>query len=163
MAAEEKSEYGHLEGGLIESKGKDSYMLTLVDRKLAHTWGLPLKTKDSETVSRAVVEVLSDLPDNFIKTITFDNGTEFSAYSNIEKALECKVYFANPYCAWQRGLNEHINGRIRQYLPKKKSFAYLTDEMCYDIIEEINNRPRKSRNWKTPKELLENIIFAIET
>ena len=159
-AAKLKTEPGHLEGDLIESKGKDAYMLTLVDRKLIHTWGLPLPTKDSETVSRAVVEALNDLPDDFIKTITFDNGTEFSAYSKIEKALGCNVYFADPYCSWQRGLNEHINSRIRQFIPKKKSFAYLTDEMCNDIIDEINNRPRKSKNWKSPSELLND---ALET
>lgn len=161
-AANTKSEPGHLEGDLIESAGKDAYMLTLVDRQLKHTWGLPLQTKDSQVVSRAVVEVLSDLPDSFVKTITFDNGTEFSAYSIIEKGLECVVYFADPYCAWQRGLNEHTNGRIRQFLPKKESFAYLTDEICEDILDTINNRPRKSLYWKTPKELMQAATVALE-
>ena len=158
QAANEKTEYGHLEGDLIESTGKDAYMLTLVDRKYKYVWGLPLFSKDSETVSRAVIEALSDLPDSYVRTITFDNGTEFSAYKNIEESLQCKVYFADPYCSWQRGLVEHINSRIRQYLPKKKSFSYLTDEILYAI----NSRPRKSIGWQTPIELLENTI-AFET
>ena len=93
-----------------------------------------------------------------MKNVKFDNGTEFAAYPVIENALQCEVFFADPYCAWQRGLNEHINGRIRQYIPKKKSFAYLTDEICEDILEAINNRPRKSLGWMTPEELLTEVI-----
>jgi len=161
--ADEKNEVGHLEGDLIVSAGSDAYLLTLVDRKIAHTWGLPVRSKDSELVSRAVVEALGELPDGFVKTITFDNGSEFSSYGIIERALGCKVYFADPYCAWQRGLNEHINGRIRQYLPKKKSFAHLTDDDFDDILDAINNRPRKSRGWLTPSVLLELSIVALET
>jgi IS30 family transposase len=152
--ADEKSEPGHIEGDLIVSAGNDAYLLTLVDKKLVHTWGVPVHIKDAEIVSRAIVEALSDLPDGFIKTITFDNGTEFASFRNIEESLNCKVYFADPYCAWQRGLNEHINGRIRNFIPKKKSFAHLTDNDFDDIFYSINNRPRKSLGWRTPSSLL---------
>lgn len=158
VEAQEKSEHGHIEGDLIVSAGNDAYMLTLVDRKLVHTWGVPVYSKDAELVSRAVVEALSALPDGFVKTITFDNGTEFSSFEKIESALNCHVFFADPYCAWQRGLNEHINGRIRQYIPKKMSFAHLTDEDVDDILYSINNRPRKSLGWRTPSSLLEQSI-----
>lgn len=156
--AEEKSEVGHLEGDLIVSAGRDAYMLTLVDRKTEHTWGLPVNSKDPELVCRAAVEALDGVPEGVIKTITFDNGSEFSAYEIIERAVGCKIYFADPYCAWQRGLNEHINGRIRQYIPKKKSFAHLTDDDFNEILDSINNRPRKSRGWLSPSELLKQSI-----
>lgn len=152
--AEDRSEAGHIEGDLIVSAGNDAYILTLVDKKNMHVWGTPLPGKDSNTVARAVSEALSELPIGYVKTITFDNGTEFSMHKEIEEALECKVYFADPYCSWQRGLNEHINGRIRHYLPKKKSFAYLTDDQFNCILNDINNRPRKSRKWKSPCELI---------
>lgn len=158
VEADEKREVGHFEGDLIVSAGNDAYMLTLVDRKITHSWGLPVHSKDSEVVCRAVVEALSGLPGGFVKTITFDNGSEFSSYGIIERALGCKVYFADPYCAWQRGLNEHINGRIRQYIPKKKSFAHLTDDDFEDILQAINNRPRKSLGWLTPNVLLKQSI-----
>lgn len=163
VEAEEKSEAGHLEGDLIFSKNQDKYALTLVDRNNMHVWGLPVNSKDPEEVCRAVVETLDHLPDGYIKTITFDNGTEFNSYRIIEKALNCKVYFADPYSSWQRGLNEHLNGRIRQFLPKKKSFAGLTDEEFKDILFIINSRPRKSRNWSSPISLLEESLFAFET
>ncbi|MBN2259957.1 MAG: IS30 family transposase [Clostridiales bacterium] len=161
--ADEKSEPGHLEGDLIVSKGQDAYVLSLADRKNMTIWGSPVTSKDPEEVCRAVVESLEHLPEGFIKTITFDNGTEFNSYKIIEKALNCKVYFADPYCSWQRAINEHLNARIRQYLPKNKSFAGLTDDDYQDILEEINNRPRKSRNWRTPMSLLEDALFAFET
>lgn len=161
--ANDKSEPGHLEGDLIVSAGHDAYVLTLTDRKTMNIWGLPVQSKDTEEVCRAVVEALEHLPCGFIKTITFDNGTEFNSYSIIEKALKCKVYFADPYSPYQRGLNEHLNGRIRQYLPKKKSFAGLTDEVFWDILFAINKRPRKSRNWRSPMSLLDEYLFAFET
>jgi transposase, IS30 family len=152
--ADDRTEPGHLEGDLIVSAGNDAYILTLVDRKNAHIWGIPVPSKDSDTVVRAVSEALSDLPNDYVKTITFDNGTEFSMHKEIEEALACKVFFADPYCFWQRGLNEHINGRIRHYLPKKKSFASLTDNEFNNILFAINNRPRKSFGWKSSFEIL---------
>jgi len=161
--ANDKSEPGHLEGDLIVSAGHDGYVLTLADRKIMNLWGLPVSSKAPEEVCRAVVEALDYLPAGFVKTITFDNGTEFNSYSIIEEALGCKVYFADPYCSWQRGLNEHLNGRIRQYLPKKKSFAGLTDDEYQNILADINSRHRKSRNWRSPVSLLEEALLAFET
>lgn len=163
VEAKNKSEPGHLEGDLIVSAGHDAYVLTLTDIKLMNIWGRPVNSKDPEEVCRAVIEALENLPCGFVKTITFDNGTEFNSYKIIEKALGCKVYFADPYCSWQRGLNEHLNGRIRQYLPKKKSFAGLTDDAFQDILSAINKRPRKSRNWCSPMGLFEQSLLAFET
>lgn len=161
--ADEKNEAGHLEGDLVVSAGQNAYVLTLNDIKTMNMWGVPVQSKDPEEVCRAIVESLEHLPEGFIKTITFDNGTEFNSYSLVEKALGCKVYFADPYSAWQRGLNEHLNGRIRQYLPKKKCFYGLTDCEFKDILEAINNRPRKSKKWNTPAKLLEEALVAFET
>ena len=161
--ANDKSVIGHLEGDLIVSSGNDSYLLTLVERKAAFTWGIKLPSKDAETVTRGITEALGSLPDGFVKSITFDNGSEFSMHKTIENALNCNVYFADPYSSWQRGLNEHINGRIRYYLPKKKSFAHLTDEFIDDSIFSINARPRKSRGWKSPADILNSHLVAFQT
>jgi len=159
--ANDKSEIGHLEGDLIVSSGNDSYLLTLVERKSVFTWGIKLPSKDAETVTRGITEALGDLPAGFIKSITFDNGSEFCMHQTIEKVLQCRVYFADPYSSWQRGLNEHINGRIRYYLPKKKSFAHLTDEFIDDSLFSINARPRKSRGWISPADILNSHLVAL--
>ena len=125
--------------------------------------GIKLLSKNAETVTREITEALGSLPDRFVKSITFDNNSEFCMHQSIEKALNCNVYFADPYSPWQRGLNEHINGRIRYYLPKKKSFAHFADEFIYDSIFSINARPRKSRGWKSPADILNSYIVALQT
>ncbi len=158
-AANDKTEFGHLEGDLIVSVGNDSYALTLVDRKGKYTWGLPLPGKDSHLVLRGIIEALEDLPAGFVKSVTFDNGSEFARYADMEKALGCQVFFADPYCAWQRGLNEHINSRIRQYLPKNKSFRGLTDDRFSEILHIINSRPRKSLGWKSACDVVASIAL----
>lgn len=158
-AANTKQEYGHLEGDLVVSAGNDAYLLTLVDRKNPFIWGIKSPVKDAEVIARAVIEALDELPTGYLKTITFDNGSEFALHKEIEKALSCKVYFADPYSSWQRGLNEHINGRIRYFLPKNKSFACVTDETIDSIITSINNRPRKSLGWQTPVEVFSSVAL----
>lgn len=162
--AQEKREIGHLEGDLIESKGKDAYLVTLVDRLSAYTWAIKVPSKDAQTVTRAIIEVLEEMPHFSIKTITFYNGKEFNHYKKIEEVLGCEVYFANPYAAYQRGLNEHINRQYRRYMPKNKSFAHLTDDDIRVIQDTINLKPRKSRNWKSPYELLQqHLNVALQT
>ena len=68
--------------------------------------------------------------------------------------MGAKVYFAKPYHAWERGLNEHTNGVIRQYLPKSTDFMQVSDEMVQEIEDKLNNRPRKILGYKTPMEVM---------
>jgi len=162
--ANARSEIGHWEGDLIESAHKDAYLLTLVERCSNYTMGLLLPSKDKETVKRGIIEKLSELRNGIVKTITLDNGKEFSCYKEIEEILNCKIYFADPYCAWQRGINENINRMYRYFLPKKKSFAHLTDEEIDAISEQINRRPRKSKGWKSSHEVFhEHLSVALQT
>ena len=158
--ANNKTEFGHIEGDLVVSSGNDAYILTLVDRKGKHLWGLSLPSKDSDTVLRGIIEALEDLPPGYLKSLTFDNGSEFARHRDMEDALGCKVFFADPYCSGQRGLNEHTNARIRQYLPKNRSFAGLTDDNLYCIIACINSRPRRSLGWKSPAEVFSSVAIA---
>ena len=85
-------------------------------------------------------------------TITSDNGTEFHGYSEIEAATGATIYFARPHHPWQRGTNENTNGLIRQYLPKGKSMANLTQKQCDAIAHKLNTRPRKRYNYETPEQ-----------
>ena len=87
------------------------------------------------------------------KTITSDNGKEFAYHKQVSVALDTDFYFANPYDSWERGLNEYTNGLIRQYIPKGTSFENITPEYIKMIEDKLNNRPRKSLNWKTPNEV----------
>ena len=79
-----------------------------------------------------------------IHSITADNGSEFADYEEIENKLGVDFYFCDPYSSWQRGLNEHTNGLIRQYLPKKTDFTKVDYKTIKMIQNRLNNRPRKA-------------------
>ena len=89
----------------------------------------------------------------FVLTITVDNGKEFSQHHRIAKALKADVYFAHPYSAWERGLNENTIGLIRQYFPKNRSFRIIDLEEIAAAQERLNFRPRKSLGYRSPKEI----------
>ena len=78
-----------------------------------------------------------------IYTITSDNGKEFSMHIEIAKALNADYYFAHPYSSWERGANENLNGLIREFFPKKYDFSLITEEDVTQVVENLNNRPRK--------------------
>jgi IS30 family transposase len=86
-------------------------------------------------------------------TLTLGNGKEFTAHKDLSQALGIDIYFAHPYHSWERGLNEHTNGLIRQYLPKKTPFNTPTQKQLDKIVDKINNRPRKVLGYLTPYEV----------
>jgi hypothetical protein len=85
-------------------------------------------------------------------TVTADNGTEFHSYEMVELATGALFYRATPHHSWDRGTNENTNRLIRQYLPKKTSFAHLTQADCDAIAAKLNSRPRKRLGYRTPEE-----------
>ena len=91
--------------------------------------------------------------------MTFDNGKEFSKHLDIANELQADTYFATPYHSWERGLNEHTNGLVRQYFPKGTSFVNLSHEQVKHVETLLNNRPRKILNFLSPKDALPNNIF----
>lgn len=93
-------------------------------------------------------------PDELVKTITFDRGKEFSRYEQIEKELNCKTYFCDPYCAWQKGTNENTNGLLREFYPKGMDLSNVDEEELQYNLDLLNNRPRKCINYKTPNEVI---------
>jgi len=86
-------------------------------------------------------------------TITSDNGKEFAYHKEIVAKLDTDFYFANPCHSWERELNEHTNGLIRQYLPKQSEFLNVSKDEILMIQNRLNHRPRKSLNYKTPFEV----------
>ena len=97
-----------------------------------------------------------------IKSITYDNGIEFSLWKITEKELNANIYFANPYHSWERGRNENANGLIRDFLPKGTDFKKLTKRDIVEITNLINNIPRKRLEWKTPLEVYRSRSVALE-
>lgn len=99
-----------------------------------------------------MVSTLSYLKDKVL-TLTADNGKEFSLHQEVATALGASFFFAKPYHSWERGLNEHTNGLVRQFLPKGTNFLKVTHEKVQWIENLLNNRPREVLNFKTPQQV----------
>jgi len=154
---------GHWEGDTIIGKGQQGCIATLVERKTFFLVAGLMANKKPETCNRAILEAFGDVPNKVIKSITFDNGSEFYKHTDLQEALECKIFFADPYSAWQRGINEHTNGLIRRYFPKKISFTELTQNDVDEVVSKLNNIPRKSLGYKTPYEAFHGMRVALQT
>jgi IS30 family transposase len=149
----EKSKIGHWEGDTVESKGHQGGIGTFVDIKSKFLIMRKVKDKSSQAMKNAVMNGFKNYP-KIVKTFTFDNGTEFALHDQIEEDLGVKVYFTHPYSPWERGLNENTNGLIRKFYPKGTDFSEVKDAELLHVQNLINERPRKSLNYKTPKEVL---------
>ena len=142
--------FGDWEMDLIQGV-KKSVALTLVERSTGKIIIKKLPNgKSAEGVNKAVISALMPYK-GYIKTITTDNGTEFSKWKQIEKALHTEVYYAHPYAPWDKGKIEYSNMLIRQYIPKRININHLSDQYIAMIQRKINNRPRKKLKFKTPE------------
>lgn len=151
--AENRSRLGHWEGDTLEGAHKQSFLVTLIDRK--SRLGLIGKAMDksSATINAVMDELLGRLPEGLRRTGTLDNGTEFSGFAQLEEQLDMTIYFAHPYSPWERGSNEQFNGLLRMFLPKGTDFRYVSDTKLAQIESMLNNRPRKCLNYRTPAEV----------
>lgn len=158
---DKKEEIGHWEGDTVVGKNNDGYIVTLLERvtQLYLTAWMP--DKRAETCVKAIVEAFGNIPNDRIKTITFDNGTEFSCFKSIEELFECDVYFADPYSSWQRGSNERSNGLLRRFFPKGTSFKDMNQNELAGNQKRINFMPRKMLNFLTPYEVFYNNSIAL--
>jgi len=159
---EQKTRIGDWEGDTIIGVKHKGAIVSYVDRCSKFTVLKMLPNRTADLVTQATIEKLGQgkLP---VLTITYDNGKEFSDHGKIASALNTNCYFAKPYHSWERGLNEHTNGLVRQYLPKKTDFTQVADQTVQDIANKLNNRPRKILNYQTPLEVLtmhQNIAAA---
>jgi IS30 family transposase len=154
---------GHWEGDTITGKGHQGYIVTLVERKTFFLVAGLMNNKEPDTCNKAILEAYGNIPNDAIKSITFDNGSEFYHHKNLQDALECKIYFADPYSAWQRGVNEHTNGLLRRYFPKNMGFKDLTQNDVDKVVFKLNNMPRKSLGYRTPYEAFYKLNVALQT
>lgn len=158
-----KRRTGDWEGDTIEGSKKKGYIASWVERRNKYLVAYKLNTKASSLLVKGAKKAFRKIPDEYKKTFTVDNGKEFTKHKELSKALKGKVFFAHPYHSWERGLNENTNGLIRQYLPKNKSFEDLTQKELDKIVSKLNNRPRKSLGYRTPREAFFNLPLALQT
>ena len=157
---DDKERVGDWEIDLMIGKGHSGALLTIVERKTSFTVSTQLNDKSADTVTAATIALLTPFKDAVL-TITAGNGKEFAYHEKVTKSLKCGVYFADPYCSWQRGLNENTNGLLRQYWPKSTDFKTVAASEVEAVMVELNDRPRKKLQYKTPAKLMANHMKAI--
>lgn len=155
---DKRKQPGHWEGDSIVGLGHRTGLHTEYERVTSFTKIRKLNRLDSPTTLRAQRIIFRTLPKKLRRTTTLDNGSEMAKHRELQNELGIKVYFADPYSAWQRGGNENANMWIRYYFPKKTDFAKISDEEIADVERELNNRPRKRLNYRTPLEVLESYL-----
>jgi transposase, IS30 family len=149
---EAKIRIGDWEGDTIIGANHKGAIVSLADRASKLTKLILVPNKTADTVTEAIVGGLSALPIQ-VQTLTFDNGKEFAGHTDIAQALKADCFFAKPYHSWERGLNEHTNGLVRQYFPKGTDFSTLTQNDVQIVEDLLNSRPREILNFKTPQEV----------
>lgn len=152
-----REEAGHWEvDTVLSGLGKSTACFaTLVERKTRLYIAVKIPNRKAKTMENALVEILSQFPPSLVKTITCDRGPEFANWENIEKRLHCDVYFADPYCAWQKGTNENSNGLLREFYPKGRNLSRVSPTTLKKNLALLNARPRKVLNFHSSAEMWE--------
>jgi IS30 family transposase len=156
---EDRTIPGHWESDLIVGKGNRSAIGTLVERTTRMTILVPLQKKDAASVRKAFAKTVKRLPKEAFRSITHDRGSEMYEHELFTKDTAVKVYFADPHAPWQRGTNENTNGLIRDFFPKGTDFSQVPTKYLKYVQRLLNERPRKTLNWRTPKESFRELLF----
>jgi len=149
---ESRRRKGDWEGDTVA--GKSGHLVTAVERKSRFVVLAKVPDKRASSVNRGGIRALQKVPETFCKTLTLDNGTEFARFGELERALNLRVYFAEPYNSNQRATNENTNGLLRQYFPKGTDFRKISHQAVAKVQQRLNNRPRKCLGYRTPHEVL---------
>jgi len=159
---DKKARIGDWEIDTIIGKNHKGAIITAVERKTLYTCISHVTSRKADIVANAIIKMFKPFKEKVL-TITADNGKEFSGHKQISYALDTDFYFADPYSAWQRGLNEHTNGLLRQYFPKKMKLESVSQLLINSVETRLNIRPRKTLEYKAPMESFLNLKVALGT
>lgn len=152
-----KERIGDWEIDTMIGKGHSGAIVTIVERATMFTLTARVNSKEARAVTDATIKLLKPYK-VALHSITADNGKEFAYHEEITKKLGVPVYFAHPYHSWERGLNENTNGLLRQYWPKETDFKNVSHQEVLDVTDSLNDRPRKTLDYKTPKQMMQEYL-----
>lgn len=148
---ETRSRHGDWEGDTVRSPMRSTACVaTYVDRASRFLLASKLPAYRSEDLNNATLKMFEDKD---LHTLTVDNGMEFGGFKDLEKGLETPIFFSRPGCPWERGSNENCNGLLRRYFAKGTDFAKVDEEELQEIVDKLNDRPRKVLGYRTPREV----------
>jgi IS30 family transposase len=157
---EDRAIPGHWEGDLIAGSN-NTHIATLVERLSRYTVLVKVEGKDTGNVVSALIREVQGLPSELRQSLTWDRGMELAQHKKFTIATDVQVYFCDPQSPWQRGTNENTNRLLRQYFPKKTDLSEHSQEDLNRVAMRLNQRPRKTLDFRTPAERLwENVALT---
>jgi len=150
---EERSRFGDYEVDLMIGKNHQGALVVLSERKSRKIFIELCRSKEAKLVSEAIRKLLKKVE---VRTITSDNGKEFTMHESLAEKINCDWYFANPYHSWEKGSVENGIKCIRKYLPKGTDLTQISNNYVKIIEDKLNNTPRKILGYKTPNEVFFN-------
>ena len=148
-----KHRFGDWESDLLCGPKGTGHIATFVERSTGFLLATQCPSRRPADYTMAAIRTLGKLGKDFVHTVTVDRGTEFFGYREIEQKLGVMYYFCHPRCPNERGLNEQVNGLLRQFFPKNKPLCGIADELD-KAVALVNHRPRKKLGYRTPVEML---------
>jgi IS30 family transposase len=153
----DRSVFGHYESDLTFTRGSQSTNLaTVVERKTKFTFFIKNDSKKTTVVMKNIFNKIAQLPAYARRSMTFDNGTEFTRHTVLKKGMNMKTYFCDPRSPWQKGQVEKTNAMLHRYIPKKKSLKQISPDQINLIEKKMNDTPRRILGFKTPSEAFFN-------
>jgi IS30 family transposase len=157
--AEDRAIPGHWEGDLL-SGGKNSHMVTLVERHSRFLMLIKVPSKDTAVVVAALSKHVRKLPATLRRSLTWDRGLEMAKHKEFTVATDVQVYFCDPQSPWQRGTNENTNLLLRQYFPRGTDLSVHSQAHLNQIALRLNQRPRKTLRFQTPASKLQASVAS---
>jgi IS30 family transposase len=159
---EDRKEFGHFEADcVVSSRSGKGALLTMTERLSRYTIIAKLEEKTSSQTNLALSFALSAYDKDLLKSITYDNGSEFAGHKEVNNVYDLTSYFCEPYHSWEKGTVENRNGVIRYYFPKGTDFSKITLERIKYVQDKINNRPMKLLGFRTPKEVHDEMVLKL--
>jgi IS30 family transposase len=155
--ANDRTQPGHWETDLIVGPGTSALQVS-VERTTRYVRIVHIPDKSAPASRDAVIRSLADMPSAFRRSITYDNGSENHDHLLVNKELETKSYFCEPYHSWEKGAVENTNGVIRRRFPKRTNFDMIPLADIQAVESWLNNRPRKCLDFLTPSEALAKTV-----
>jgi len=151
-----KERSGDWESDLVVScRSGSGAVATFAERTCIYFRAILVADQSADEMVRASNDALGDIPKKFRLTMTHDNGTEITKHEQITEDLKMTVYCARPYRSCDRGLNEWYNRELRRFFPKGTDFSTVTQQEIDTAVDWLNNCPRRSLGYRTPKEAFE--------
>lgn len=154
---------GHWEGDLIKGAFNRSSVGTLVERKTRFVVLCKMDGNGAEAALESFSRQMKRLPAALRKSMTYDRGSELACHTELARRLKIDIWFCDPHAPWQRGSNENTNGLLRQFMPKGTDLGNVSQAWLNDVAALMNNRPRKTLDWRTPAEAMAEEIAAFKS